>query len=471
MPTAPTARRCRPLALLLSLLLALVPFVPQAHAAVVAPLAPPAPMQTRTASAPESASLQALAEAYVLLLEKYAVPLDPSALVAAGHAGLDAALADKGIQAPIYLGVQGDDPTQLFASLRYRIQALAARYGDQLSERDLVAAAIRGMAQFTDDAHTNYVSPEQYAEYLQWRSGAVTYGGIGARMRGPVPTIIEVFPSSPAEQAGLQPGDTIVAVDGRSVDGLRLDEVVDQVRGPAGTTVTLDVQRASSGRVDQLTLVRAEVTVPFVRAQRVGAFGLVQLRGFPEPSVVTEVEQAITRFQAEGVRGIILDLRGNSGGRIDVGSDLLSRFVPEGPIYQAVDRDGHREVVNVRHARPILTVPLVVLIDEGTASMGEVFAAAVKEHAVGHLIGTPTAGAVAASIYVPLSDGSALQLSVEQVYSGGGALLDKVGVAPDETVELDLDALRQGHDTQLDRAVSYLQQLTGAAAAAATGVR
>ena len=459
MRTAPTIWR-RVLALFLSLVLTTVS-VALAHAA---PLSAPSLQglaPTEAAQSTESDSLKALAEAYVLLLERYAVPLDPAGLAKAGNDGLDAALAQAGITPPPSLRVHGDDPVQLFANLRYRIQSLATQYGNTLPQSELVAAAIRGMAQYTDDAHTNYVSPEEYAEYLEWSRGAVTYGGIGARMRGPAPTVIEVFPGSPAEQVGLQPGDTIVSVDGRPVDGLRLEEVVDLVRGAAGTPVTLGVQRASNSQVEQITLVRAEVSVPFVQARRVGAFGLVQLRGFPEPSVVREVEQAIVRLQAEGARGIILDLRGNSGGRVDVGSDLLARFVPDGPIYQAVDREGHREVVNVRNARPILTVPLVVLIDEGTASMGEVFAAAVKEHAVGHLIGTKTAGAVAASIYVPLSDGSALQLSVEQVYTGGGALLDKVGVTPDETVELDLDALRRGHDTQIEHAIAYLQRVAG----------
>ena len=126
-------------------------------------------------------------------------------------------------------------------------------------------------------------------------------------------------------------------------------------------------------------------------------------------------------------------------------------------------------VQTVRDARPILTVPLVVLIDEGTASMGEVFAAAIQEHHIGRLVGTTTAGAVAASIFIPLSDGSALQLSVEQVYSGGGALLDRVGVHPDDEVELDLDELRQGRDAQLERALDYLRVQAAVPAPALVG--
>jgi carboxyl-terminal processing protease len=174
--------------------------------------------------------------------------------------------------------------------------------------------------------------------------------------------------------------------------------------------------------------------------------------------VIDGVEKAILEFQRNGARGIVLDLRGNSGGRLDVGSRLLARFIPDGPIYRAVDRRGREETVYVRDARPILSVPLAVLIDEGTASMGELFAAAIQEHHVGRVVGTTTAGAVAASVVMPLSDGSALQLTIEQVYSGGGALLDRVGVQPDEVVDLDLADLRLGHDTQLEAALAYLRE-------------
>jgi carboxyl-terminal processing protease len=113
-------------------------------------------------------------------------------------------------------------------------------------------------------------------------------------------------------------------------------------------------------------------------------------------------------------------------------------------------------VRNVHGAHPILTVPLAVLVDEGTASMGEIFAAAIQEHHLGRVIGSTTAGAVAASRIIALSDGSALQVSLEQVYTGAGAPLDRVGVHPDEEIALDLDALRQGHDTQLEQATRDL---------------
>jgi carboxyl-terminal processing protease len=251
---------------------------------------------------------------------------------------------------------------------------------------------------------------------------------------------------------------------------MRLDEVVNLVRGVAGSPVNLRVQRAVSGNLEEIVIVRGQVSIPFVASRLLpNNVGYVALRGFPEPSVVDGVEKAISEFQRDGVRAIVLDLRGNGGGRLDVGSRLLSRFIPNGPIYRAVDRRGREEVVNVRDARPILTVPLAVLIDDGTASMGELFAVAVQEHRVARVFGVTTSGAVAASIVLPLSNAGALQISIELVYSGGGALLDRVGVHPDEEVVLDLDALRLGQDTQLDAALAYLGTMAPQPAPVAAG--
>jgi carboxyl-terminal processing protease len=285
---------------------------------------------------------------------------------------------------------------------------------------------------------------------------------VGVRTRGVPPTIFDVLPDSPAQAAGLRTGDTLVSIDGRDVTSAGRSEVSSLLQGEEGTALALGVQRAATGQVDQLTLTRAQVNVPFVVSRRLGDdVGYVQLRTFFDPSVVVQVELAMRQLQDDGVRGMILDLRGNGGGRIDAGVRLLSRFIPEGPVYRARSRSGVGQTVNVRAEAPLLSVPLVVLIDEGSGSTAEIFAAAVKEHHVAHLIGTTSAGAVAASRFFPLADGSALQLSVEQVYSGSGARLDHVGVQPDEEIQFGIADLRQGRDPQLERAVSYVHAQSG----------
>ena len=460
--------RFRVLTALLSLALLFAGAAPPAGAANTASIAA-APELSPSAQTDVARELQAIQEAYELLLDRYALPLEPARLVEAAQDSMTSALNDAGVDNPVGgLGNLGGDRQQEWTALRQRYQALAARYSDAVPPDKLSGAAIAGMAESVEDAHTNYLNQDDYQEHIRWTRGDVQYGGIGARMRGPQATVIEVFPGTPAERAGIGAGDVIVGVDDTPTADMRLDEVVNLVRGPEGSPVRLRIQRAGSSRVDELTLTRAQVALPFVATRMLsGNVGYVALRGFPEPSVIDGVEKAVTQFQRDGVRGIVLDLRGNSGGRLDVGSRLLSRFIPDGPIYRAVDRRGREETINVREARPILTVPLAVLIDDGTASMGELFAVAIQEHGVGRVLGVTTAGAVAASVVLPLSNGGALQLSIELVYSGGGALLDRVGVHPDQEVELDLDALRQGHDSQLEAAMAYLSTVAAPAPVAA----
>ncbi|MBX5493120.1 MAG: S41 family peptidase [Chloroflexi bacterium] len=443
-----------------------------APAAPAAAQAPPTPGPATAASeapttalAPARAAAVASAtmvmqEAWDLLLDRFMEPLDPATLATAADAAMRELLAENAEtlnEAPL---APGAERLAAWTALAQRFQALTAQY-PAAEPTALAHAAITGMALAADDTHTNFMTPRQYQEHLAWIRGEVKYGGIGARLRGPVLTIVEVFANSPAADAGLRPGDRILAVEGTPTDDMRIDQAVQLVRGPAGTSVTLRVQRAGSERVDTLQLTRAEIQMPFVESQRLDDIGYVRLRGFPEPSVVDSVERAISELQEQGVRGLILDLRGNSGGRLDVGTRLLSRFIPSGPIYQEVDRRGSQRVRQVRAGTPILTVPLAVLIDEGTASMGEIFAVNIQEHGVGRLIGHTTMGSVAASQVLPLADGSALQLSVMQIYSGQGAPLNRVGVQPDEAVELRLEDLQSGRDPQLDRALAYLH---GAAA-------
>jgi carboxyl-terminal processing protease len=463
--------RARALALVLSVLLALGA-VPASATQAQTTATAVAPASGAAAAAAATADVAPIAEAYLLLVEHYAVPLDPARLVAAGETAMAAALGAAGTDVSAKdATAYGTGTVEQFAALQDQYQALVASHGGTLSAQTLAHAAIQGMADSLGDPHTSFYTPAEYQEELRWQRGDARYAGIGVRLHGPQATVQEVFPGSPAERAGLQPGDTLVAVNGQLTQDLKLADVVKLVRGDEGTPLVLGVLRAGSDRVEAITLTRAQIAAPLVTARRLaGDVGYVQLRGFPEATLVGQVVQAIREQQQAGVRGIVLDLRGNGGGRIVVGEQLLASFVPNGPIYQSVDRQGRRDVHQVRNARPLLTVPLVVLVDAGTASMAEIFAAAIQERGVGRVIGETTAGAVAASRIIPLSDGSALQFSVEQVFSGAGALLDGVGVRPDDEVALDLDALRQGRDTQLESAVSYLLAAPNAGAGAGAAV-
>jgi carboxyl-terminal processing protease len=454
------------LLLVWSLCGAALPAAALAQTAPVSPAPVPAANAPEVAQAPASTASRASAlasatlvmqEAWDLLMDRFMDPLDPQEIARAADKGMRDALAEQGIEVSEASLAPGAERLAAWTTLAQRFQALAAQY-PAAEPAVLAHAAVAAMATAADDTHTHFLTPRQYQDHLAWIRGEVKYGGIGARLRGPVLTIVEVFAGSPAEQGGLRPGDRILAVEDTSTDDMRVDQAVQLVRGPAGSPIGLRVQRAGTGQVHTLTLTRADIQVPFVESRRIDDLGYVRLRGFPEPSVGDAVERAVTSLQEQGVRGLVLDLRGNSGGRLDVGSRLLSRFVPSGPIYQEVDRRGRQQTRTLRAAAPILTVPLAVLIDEGTASMGEIFAVNVQEHGVGRLFGQNTMGSVAASQVLPLTDGSALQLSIMQIYSGQGARLNRTGVSPDEAIELRLEDLQSGRDPQLDRAVSYLRE-------------
>jgi carboxyl-terminal processing protease len=281
--------------------------------------------------------------------------------------------------------------------------------------------------------------------------------GISVSARDSLPRIVEVYDGTPAQQAGLQAGDILVSIDNRSVADMPLDEMTGLVRGPAGSSVQIVVRRGDDPEELPYTVQRAEIHLQFVKDKLVqDDIGYVMLRGFPEPSVIDSIEQDIATFQTQGVHGLVLDLRGNSGGRIDVGTRLLGDFLPNGTsIYQEIDRNGHNST-HATHGNSQYDLPMVVLVDGGTASMGEIFASAVQEHGVATILGSKTSGSVAAAQVFGLPDGSALQVTVFEILAADGTPLNKNGVAPDEVIASDPGAATDGADPVLNRAVAIL---------------
>jgi carboxyl-terminal processing protease len=260
----------------------------------------------------------------------------------------------------------------------------------------------------------------------------------------------------------------LVRINDKSVAGLALDEMTTLVRGPVGTEVQLTVRRGDDPRELTFAVPRAEIHLQFVQDRVLDDdIGYVMLRGFPEPSVIDSIEQDLAAFQAQGVHALVLDLRGNSGGRIDVGTRLLGHFLPSGSsVYQEVDRTGQNSTHSTRGTAQY-DLPLVVLVDAGTASMGEIFAAAVQEHGAATILGTNTAGSVAAAQVFGLPDGSGLQVTVFEILSADGKPLNKVGVVPDEVIQPPPPDTAAEGDPVLARAVQILHDQMGDSTSAA----
>jgi carboxyl-terminal processing protease len=196
----------------------------------------------------------------------------------------------------------------------------------------------------------------------------------------------------------------------------------------------------------------------------------IRLRGFPEPSVADRFERFLDQLPQTNARALIIDLRGNSGGRVDLGTRLLNRFISSGPLYSQVDRTGQRRVEHAHGPGWSRPMPVAILIDEATASMGEIFASAMRERGLAWLVGKRTSGNVAAAQVFPLSDGSAVQVTILEIFSGDGQRLNRVGVEPDFVIEPTPEQVEQGRDVQLEAAVVHVwEELDRAAGQPAPG--
>ncbi len=415
---------------------------------------------------------QVLRQAYDVLLDNFVTAPSPAVLVGRASDAVAKRVAEvvpgEWPGPTVAAGADRDTAWAAFDGWFDRVVVLA---GPRVEPDVLREAALRGMAAAVEEHHTRYLSPKQYEEHQAWRRDDVHYGGIGARLRGQAAVVLEVFADSPAERAGLRIGDQILEVDGKSTDGVPTDGVIGRIRGPLGSTVDLLVSRHGVDQPFRMQVERAEIKLAFVKWSQLQRpdghqYGYIQIRGFPDPAVDDKVGQAIAELDQAGIDGLVLDLRGNTGGRIDVGLKVVSRFIKDDVVYQQLDRTGRERIVRTIGGYWNHAVPITVLVDGGTASMGEIVASALQEAGAARIVGTKTSGNVAGARLFPLSNGGAIQVTVLQISSGRGAALNDVGVLPDEPIEMQDDRLLDGVDVQLEAGLRYLEAATRAPRAA-----
>ncbi|MFN0074691.1 MAG: S41 family peptidase [Chloroflexota bacterium] len=407
-------------------------------------------------------SLESTRQAYELLLDRFVYPLEPAALLgAAWEAGLPA-LAEAKSSADLTAPAFPDNRFEAWKLFNERMNAAwDASLGLDPSTR-LTHPMIQAMARLANEGHTAFRSPSEYQDYLSWQRNDERYEGIGVSFRGKNYVILEVFPGSPAEAAGLRSGDQIVGADGVDLIGTELEEGRRRIRGPAGTQVDLLIRRATLTEPFRVTIPRAQIKIDAVRWRVLdGKVGYLRIVGFPHPSVATDVEKALEEFDRQGVRAITLDLRGNGGGRLDVGMKVASKFIKDGPVFEQLSRDGRQRTMGTVGGYWEHTAPLAVLTDGGTASMGEILASALRENEAATLFGIKTAGVVSAAQVFPLVDGAGLQVTILEIRSGRGVKMNEIGVSPDVVVEFTPADAESGVDPQLERALLWLQTHPG----------
>ena len=320
-------------------------------------------------------------------------------------------------------------------------QIIQQNYVDQtaVQQTQLEYGAISGMVEaLGDTGHSRFLTPQMVKEENNFTKG--TFEGIGAEVmmnsNGQV-VIVAPIDGSPAQAAGVKPGDIISKVDGINLTGLSLSDVVSKVLGPAGTKVTITLQDPSTGATRDVIITRAKISVQNVTWIMLPGTSIADIRiaAFSQ-GVTNDLRTALKQIQAQGATSIILDLRNDPGGLLDESIGVTSQFLGNGNVLLVKDAQGQEQAIPVRSGGLAVNIPVVVLVNQGTASAAEIVAGALQDAHRATLIGQTTFGTGTVLNNFSLSDGSQILLATEEWLTPAGRVIWHKGIAPDVSVDL-----------------------------------
>lgn len=345
-----------------------------------------------------------------------------------------------------------------FRALQETWDAIQAHYVDPsaIDDAALIYGAARGMVEtLGDTGHSQFLDPEEARRYFEMSEGKFVGLGIQLDYDTGQPVIVSAIDGSPADEAGLRSGDTIVAINGRSTRGMTPLQAADELRGDEGSSVTLTIERETESEPLTVTLTRRQIEIDRVTWSWLpNRVALVRLAEF-SAGATDDLEQTLIEVKDAGVRGMVLDLRNNPGGLVFEAIGVASQFLPEGTtIYLVQERGGVPSPMKTTGPGEGQDLPMVVLINEGSASAAEIIASALSENGRARLIGEKTFGTGTVLLPFQLSDGSVALLGTALWLTADGDQIWRVGVAPDVEVELPGGALevRPSDDARITRA-------------------
>jgi carboxyl-terminal processing protease len=367
---------------------------------------------------------------------------------------------------------------QIFRTSYHRI---IERFAGKVDPKDLKYAGMEGMMAALGDPHTLFLEPKDSEVFSTETTGK--FVGIGARL-SPDPLgarVAVVFVGGPADQAGVKVGDYIVGVEGKSVEGVDIGKIVDRIRGPEGTMVTLKLTRPGKPQPFSLQMRRASVIVPTVSGLVLEgtSIGLVTVDSFSE-TTGQQFDAVLARLEAQEIKGLIVDVRGNPGGLLDTARDLLSHFIDDKVVVKMRMRGGKEEVVPSFSGKPdLVRFPTVVLIDSDSASAAEIFAGVLKDYRLATLVGETTYGKSAVQNVFKLRDTASAKITIAKYLLPSGLDVGRKvdadgqfvsgGLKPDIEIEQDENTLPvpadPSTDRQLTRAIEVLKTKLGVASA------
>ncbi|NMA01199.1 MAG: S41 family peptidase [Clostridia bacterium] len=330
-----------------------------------------------------------------------------------------------------------------------------------VENKDLIDGAIEGMVQSLEDRYSEYLDREEFLKLQGHIQGS--FGGLGiyVGMRDGKITVVAPIEGSPGERAGIKSGDVIVSINGRSTENMSMDEAVDQMKGEPGTEVTVALKRAEVDTPIELTIVREIINVQTVAGQILEEnphVGYIRIAMFASNTDEAFTEE-LGKLREQGIKGLIIDLRNNPGGDLNSVVNIAQHFLPKGPVVHIVDNKGNKNTLSTPGTN--FEIPLVVLINEGSASASEILAGAVQDTQVGILVGNTTFGkGIVQNVYF-LSDGAGLKLTTAKYLTPNERDIHGKGVKPD--IEVNLPVFVSGQeefieDTQFIEALRLIEE-------------
>jgi carboxyl-terminal processing protease len=405
---------------------------------------------------------------FSLLTTEFYKKVDQQTALDGANAEMLDFLEHSGVKSPKLTALHAtDDPTTNAKNLEREVSSLTNEYGSRVGgSRPLTYEAIAGVMSSVKDKYTTFLTPREYAELNEGLDGG-NFSGVGISIQVDDKTkllvVNEVIPDGPAEKAGLQAGDTITLIDGKSTKDLTTDQDAKLLRGDKGTVVKLTIVR-NGAELPVIAVTRDMIHQPSVYSKLLdGGIGYARLTVFGQ-NTADELTTALNKLQAQGAKAYVLDLRDNGGGYLNSAIDVSSKFISSGPIVSVESRGGNDTQYDAENTA-IPPKPLAVLVNKYTASASEITSGAIQDDGVGALIGEKTYGKGVVQTIHPLPDGSAVKITSARYLTPRGRDINLVGIEPDiVTVEPRTSKLGDPEtDPQLQSAVTYLQGKIAAA--------
>ncbi len=442
------------------------------------------PVLAAPPKAPANSGFRVIEMVMTLVRNEFLEEIPPARLVNGALDGLRLLLEERKLDADFLEHVPDSaDRKEALAELERQFGKAQELYPDLNKDELLTRETIQGMLKSLEDPYTVYMTPEEYAALQESMSGG-NFGGLGIyieldQKNSKQLTIVEPMEDTPASRAGLRARDQILRIDGKSTRDFTIEKSRDMLRGPVGSKIILTIRRSGVAAPFDVTLTREQIHVNSVGSELLERdghkVGHLKLRMFGDSTNV-ELEQAMRVLESQGAEAFILDVRNNGGGYVNTALDVCSKFVPTGSRIVSVAERGIPE--KVHNSRPNLrnSTPLVVLVNEFSASASEITAGALKDLGRGVLVGVKTFGKGSVQKIYPLRfpEGkvSALKLTTAHYLTPSGRDIHKLGIEPDITVEMPGEKIGTSEDTQVQKALEVLlEQISQAPAARKSSIR